>query len=242
MNSEILTELEIRRYSQQIELPSVGLEGQEKIKDSKVLVAGAGAKGTTVLQYLVASGVGKIGISDNSMVEENLLPHQRLFGNTDLGKQKAILSKQKLQELNHLVNIELHNICLTETNILSIFSEYDIIVDSTDNFTAHYLINDAAIKMSKPVVYGSVLGSQMHVSVFNYSNGSTFRRLYPEKPFEKINPKMENIVSKGIITGMAGTIMANEVLKVILRLDNTLSGKLLIFNISDYSIEIRKIE
>ena len=241
MNSDILSALEIRRYLQQIELPSVGLTGQEKIKQSKVLVVGAGSKGTTLMQFLVTSGVGKIGISDNFMVEEHILPHQRLFGNSDLGKQKAIISKQKLKELNHLVDIEPHNICLSEKNISLICTEYDIIVDATDNLPAHYLISDASVKMNKPVVFGSILGAEAHVSVFNYQNGANYRVAFPNKPSEDQKTPKSEITSIGIIAGITGTIMANEVLKIILGLENVLSGKLLIFDIRDYSIKINSI-
>ncbi len=242
MNSDILSPLETRRYLLQIELPSVGMSGQEKIKQSNVLVVGAGSKGTTLMQCLVSSGIGKIGISDNSRVEEHVLPNQRLYGNSDLGKQKAIISKQKLKELNHLVEIELHNICLSENNISSICSEYDIIVDATDNLPAHYLICDASIQMNKPVVYGKILGPEAHVSVFNYQDSPTFRTLYPNKPLKDQKLSMKEVASHSIIAGIAGTIMANEVLKIILGLENTLSGKLLVLDIRDYSIEIKDIE
>jgi len=241
MHSEVLSELEIRRYSQQIELPSVGLAGQEKIKQSKVLVVGAGGKGTALMQYLVAAGIGKIGISDNNLVEERVLPNQTLYGNGDLGKQKAIISKQKLTKINHLTKIELHNVCLSETNITPICNDYDIIVDATDNLPAHYLINDAAVRLNKPVVYGSVHRSQAFISVFNYNNGPSFRSMYAQIPKGKEMLSLDRIVSAGIITGIAGTIMANEVLKIILDMPYTLSGELLVFDASDYVMKRKQI-
>ncbi len=240
MKSEILSDLEIRRYSQQINLPSVSLKGQEKIKQSKVLIIGAGGKGTNVMQNLVAAGIGKLGISDNYLVEENILPNQRLYGNRDLGKQKAIISKQKLKEINYLVDIELHNICLSENNIDQICENYDILVDATNNFPSHYLINDASIRLNKPVVYGSVIKSQGQIAVFNYNNGPSFRYLFPEMLSNTEDPNMTEVTSIGIINNIVGTFMANEVLKIILGFKNVISGGVLIFNLPNYSIEFKK--
>ncbi len=242
MHSEVLTGLELRRYSKQIELPSVGMSGQEKIKKSKVLVVGAGGKGTSLMQHLVAAGVGKIGISDNYAVEEKTLPDQTLYGNDDLGKQKAILSKQKLTKINHLTAIELHNVCLAETNCEQICNGYDIIVDATDNLPAHYLINDTAIRLNIPVVYGFVCNTQAHVSVFNYGAGPSFRHMYDQVSGQTENISSEGAVNTSVITGIAGSIMANEVLKVILGLPFILSGKLLIFDIHSYVIKIIDIK
>lgn len=241
MHSEVLSELEIRRYSHQIELPSVGLAGQEKIKQSKVLVVGAGGKGTTLMQHLVNAGVGIIGISDNYLVEEKALPNQTLYGNYDLGKQKAIISRQKLNEINHLTKIELHNVCISETNILPIINEYDIIVDATDNLPAHYLINDAAVSLNKPVVYGCVHGPKARVSVFNYKNGPSFRSMYTQIPEVKEKHPADGIANIGIISGISGIIMANEVLKIILDMPYILSGELMVFDVSGYVMERLKI-
>lgn len=241
MQSEVLSGLEIRKYSQQIELPSVGMPGQEKIKQAKVLVIGAGGKGTALMQHLVAAGIGKIGISDNYPVEEKVLPNQTLYGNGDLGKQKAIISKQRLTEINHLTKIELHNVCLNENNCEQICGDYDIIVDATDNLPAHHLINDTAIRLNKPFVYGSVYNSQAHISVFNYDNGPSFRCMYDQIPREKENLPPDGIVSFAIISGITGIIMANEILKIILDLPFILSGKLLIFELPGYVMNMKKI-
>jgi len=241
MHSEVLSGLEIRRYAQQIELPSVGMSGQEKIKQSKVLVVGAGGKGTALMQHLVSAGIGKLGISDNYLVEEQVLPNQTLFGNGDLGKQKAILSKQKLTQINHLTKMELHNVCLAESNIQQICNGYDIIVDATDNLPAHLLINDTAIRINKPVVYGSVYNSQAHISVFNYKNGPSFRCLYAQIPRDKKNLSSDGIANIGIVSGIAGTIMANEVMKIILDIPFILSGRLLVFEVPGYVMKMIKI-
>ncbi len=241
MHSQVLSELEIRRYSWNIGLPSVGMAGQVKIKQSKVLVVGAGGKGTTVMQHLVTSGIGRIGICDNDLIKEPLLPNQTLFGNNDLGKHKAIISKQKLNEINQLTEIELHNVYLSNANIVSIFQEYDIIVDATDNHHAHCLIDDNAIRLKKPVVYGSAYQSEVRVTVFNYNNGPSFRCM--EIQFLNNNEKTlpDDSVSIGIISSVAGTIMANETLKIILGLKCVLSGELLTLNTSKYVIKKYKI-
>ncbi len=241
MNSEILTPLEIRRYSKQISLPSVGLKGQERIKKSKVLVIGAGGKGTSVMQNLVVSGLGKLGISDNFLVEEDMVARQTLYGNSDTGKQKAIISRIKLGEINELTEIELHNICLDESNIDTISADYDILVDATDNFPAHYLINDAGIRLKKPVVYGHIFESEIGVTVFNYKGGPSFRNLYPRVPKGIEKPVLGGIASFSILTHLTGGIMAQEVLKIILDLDHVLTGKLLVFNLPAYRMEFRPV-
>jgi len=241
MESESLHEKELRRYLYQIKLPSLGIEGQQKLKDARILVIGAGGKGTAVLQNLATAGVGSIGISDNFPVEEKNLSKQRLYGNADIGKEKAIISKQKLKELNHFVDYELYNVCINKNNILDICSEYSVIVDATDNFPARYLINDAAVILNKPIVFGSVVSSTGMVSVFNFNQGPTLRCLYPTIPSDSKKSQLKSIPGIGILYNIVGTIMANEVLKIILQIDNVLSGKLLLFNISDYSISFNNI-
>ena len=235
MKSEILSEKEIRRYSLQISLPDVGLKGQEKIKQSRVIVIGAGGKGTTVMQHLTSLGIGKLGITDNYLIEENCLTRQRLYGNGDLGKQKAIVAKHKLQEINHLVEFEIHNVCLSESNILNICKDYDILVDATDNFPSGFLINDSAILLNKPFVFGSVYHSEVLVSVFNYMNGPSLRCAYPDLPHNRDINSANNLLSTGLLTGIAGSIMSNEIVKIILGMKTPLSGSVLKFNLSDYS-------
>jgi molybdopterin/thiamine biosynthesis adenylyltransferase len=236
-----LNEAELKRYSSQIKILSSGTEGQQRIKNASILVIGAGGKGTSVLQNLAAAGIGKIGITDNFPVEEKNLSKQRLYGNSDIGKEKAIISRQKLKELNHFVNYELYNVCINNKNILDICREYKLIIDATDNFPARYLINDAAVILNKPVVFGSVLNSIGMVSVFNFNKGPTLRCLYPTTPSGDEKPEIKSIAGIGVLYNIVGTIMANEALKIILHMENVLSGKLLIFNISDYSISFKSI-
>ena len=242
MKSEILSDRELRLFSKQIQLPSVGIRGQEKLKEARVLVIGAGGKGSSLLQNLVSAGIGNLGISDNFGIEEVLIPKQSLYGDLDIGKQKAIVAKQKLSQLNHEVNLVLHNICLSEDNILDIFKDYNLVVDATDNFAAHYLINDAAIISKKTVIFGSVFHKQGLITVFNHHNGPSFRCLFPKIPHNTVNPADDGIYGLTILHHITGTIMANEVLSAVLGNHVLLNGKLLIFDISNYSITTEKIE
>jgi adenylyltransferase/sulfurtransferase len=241
MKSAILSERERRRFTEQIKLPSVGIQGQEKLKKSKVLVIGVGGKGTALLQNLTASGIGTIGISDNFTVEEALLPRQSLYGDHDIGKQKAIISKQRLSQISKSVHFELHNICLSEDNILQIFENYDLIADATDNFAAHYLINDAAIMQDKTVVYGAVYHRKGMVAVFNHDSGPSFRCLFPKKPHKSQDSVDEDINGSSVLYHLTGTLMANEVLAVLLGNRVTLSGKMLVFDASDYHLSMEAI-
>ncbi len=241
MNSEILSDKEYSRYASQIDLPSVGIEGQEKLKMAKVIVIGAGSKGTTVMQNLAASGIGEIGISDNYIINDKSLSKQRLYGDRDIGKHKAIVSAQKLAGINKLVRYELFNICIDKSNILDICARYSVIVDATDNFPIKYLINDAAVILHKPLVFGHVSNSSGMVSVFNHNDGPSLRCLFPEIPSENKKKAPGNIASSGVLYDITGAIMANEVLKILLGIENTLSGRLLNFNILNYAISFQKI-
>lgn len=237
-----LTEKEMRRYALQISIPAIGQEGQKKIKQAKVLVIGAGGKGSSVLQNLATIGVGKIGICDNYPVQENELARQYLYGNSDLGKQKAIISKQKLQEINHLVDYELHNVCLNENNINLICYPYDILIDATDNFPSRYLINDAAVHLGKPLIYGEVINGLGLTSVFNYKNGPSFRCLFP-KPIKKTErPSCTDFSCQVAVMSIIGSIIANETLKIILSQETILNGNLLEFDGSSYTFSFKKIK
>ena len=235
MKSEILSDKEIRIMAQQIQLPEVGITGQEKIKNARVLVIGAGGKGTSVLQSLTSAGVGTLGITDNMLVEENILPRQNLYGEKDLGKQRAIISAQRLSESGCSSVFTLHNICVMETNILEMIAPYDILVDATDNFPAHYMINDAAIISGKPFVYGSVNHNAGFVSTFNLPGGPSLRCLYPQWPRNKTPLKDEGIPSLNLLYRITGTLMAGEALKIIQGLPSPLNGKLLHFHLDTYT-------
>ena len=173
MPDNILSPRELRRYSKQIMIPEIGIEGQEKLKQASVLVIGAGGLGCPVLQYLVAAGVGKVAIVEFDMVNETNLQRQILYGSDDVGKLKSIIAKNRLEHLNPLVEIEIFNLRLDATNSLGIIKDFDIIVDSTDNLETRYIINDSCVILNKPMIHGAIYKFEGQVSVFNYNGGAT---------------------------------------------------------------------
>jgi molybdopterin/thiamine biosynthesis adenylyltransferase/rhodanese-related sulfurtransferase len=220
----------MNRYSRHIVLNEIGQEGQHKISQSKVLVIGAGGLGCPVLQYLVAAGVGKVGIVDYDTVEESNLQRQILFGVSNIGKNKALAAKERLQDLNPTIQINAYPEALTQKNALSLFKAYDIIVDGTDNFDARYLINDAAVLTQKPIVYGAIYKFEGQVAVFNYRGSATYRCLFPVKPNNGAIANCSEVGVLGVLPGIIGTLQANEVLKIILGFDHILAGKLFCYN------------
>jgi sulfur-carrier protein adenylyltransferase/sulfurtransferase len=240
MESSVLSQQEIRRYQKLINLDKIGLEGAEKIKNASVLVVGAGALGAPVLQYLTSLGVGIIGILDNDVIEEKNLPGQILFGTKDLGKQKAIISRDKLQQINHLVKFNIHNICLSPNNALGFCQEYDIIVDATDNFTAKYLINDACVILKKPWVYGVCREFEGSFTVFSGKTGPTLRCLYPERPINRDNLSGNGEI--GMLTGVTGSLLVSEVVKLLTNAGEIFSGQLCTFNLLNNQFSADKIE
>jgi adenylyltransferase/sulfurtransferase len=241
MKSDSLSNKELRIFSEQIELPEVGIAGQEKIKQAHILVIGTGGKGSAILQQLNSVGAGFLGLCDNYLVEEMALPRQNLYGDSDLGKQKAIVSRQHLSDINHLTRFEIHNICLTENNILGIFENYHIIVDATDNFPTHYLIGDAAVRSGKPLVFCSVYRNEGMVTVLNHENGPSFRCLFPEGSHKKTISKEGVVYGLGLLYSLTGIIAANEILKIILGKASELNGKLIRITLNPYSISFEPI-
>lgn len=232
MEHEILTPREQRRYSKQIMISEIGIAGQEKLKNSSVLVIGAGGLGCSVLQYLTVAGIGKIGIAEFDMVDESNLQRQVLYGSKDVGKLKSIIAKNRLEHLNSLVEIELFNLRVNAINAVKVIENFDIVVDATDNFEARYFINDSCVIVDKPMVHGSIYKYEGMVSVFNYKGGPTYRCYNPPDP-DKIyrNPAPAQIGLFGVLPGITGTLMANEVIKIITETGEILSGKVLLFNI-----------
>jgi len=243
MDSRILSPREIRRYSKQIMLPEIGLEGQEKIKKAKVLVVGAGGLGCPVLQYLTAAGTGKIGVVEFDKVDESNLQRQVLYGSLDVGKLKAIIAKNWLENLNSLVEFETFNLKLTAANAVDIIKGFDVIVDATDNYEVRYIINDACVILHKPMVHGAIFKYEGQVSVFNFNNGPTYRCFNPyEKNGNQKNPLPADVGLMGVLPGITGSIIANEVIKIITGAGIVLSGKMLIFNILNYNFHTIKID
>ncbi|WP_029034751.1 HesA/MoeB/ThiF family protein [Salinimicrobium terrae] len=234
----MLTEKEKQRYLRHILLDEIGEAGQLKLKQAKVLVIGAGGLGCPVLQYLAAAGVGKIGIIDDDLVESSNLQRQILFSEKNVGEPKVIAAKNRLQEMNSLIEIVAYNERLTAKNAYDLFSEYDIIVEGSDNFTTKYLTNDAAVLTEKPLVLGSIFKFDGQVSVFNYQNGPTYRCLFPEPGSAEEMPSCSEVGVLGILPGIIGNLQANEVLKIILGIGNVLSGKLLLFDVFEMQNKI----
>ncbi len=228
----MLSSIELRRYSKQIMIPEIGIKGQEMLKKAKVLVIGAGGLGCPILQYLTAAGTGKIAIAEFDMVDESNLQRQVLYGSSDIGKLKSIIAKNHLEHLNSLVEIETINLRIDESNSLNVFNKFDVIVDATDNIPSRYAINDSCVRLNKPMVHGAIYKYEAVISVFNYKSGPTYRCFNPsgaDKSF--INPLPSQVGLFGVLPGIAGAYMANEVIKIITETGEVLSGKVLLFNI-----------
>lgn len=230
------------RYNRHIILTEIGPEGQNKISKAKVLVIGAGGLGCPILQYLAAAGVGHIGIIDFDIVELSNLQRQVLFGTASIGKNKAIAAKERLQDLNSDISITAYPEALTYQNAITLFNQYDIIVDGSDNFETRYLVNDACIITNKPLVFGAIYKFEGQVSVFNYRNGPSYRCLFPTPPQKDSVPNCSEIGVLGVLPGIIGSMQANEVLKLILNLGDVLSGKLLCYNAFNNQISTLKIK
>jgi adenylyltransferase/sulfurtransferase len=231
------------RYNRHIILDEIGQEGQDKIAAAKVLIIGAGGLGCPVLQYLAAAGIGHLGIVDFDLVEESNLQRQILFGTTSLGTNKAIAAKIRLEDLNPTITITAYPKKLNAKNALTLFKQYDIIVDGSDNFATRYLISDAAIITNKPVVYGAIYKFEGQVSVFNYDSGPSYRCLFANPPKEGQVANCSDVGVLGVLPGIIGSMQANEVLKIVLQLGEVLSGKLFCYNAkttSNYTLKVFK--
>ncbi len=216
-----------RRYERQIVLPEIGKKGQERISGASVLCVGAGGLGCPSLLYLTAAGVGRIGIIDFDTVDETNLQRQVLFTVDQIGQNKAEAAKERLSALNPEVDIQTYPEELTDQNAQTLFDNYDIIIDGTDNFVSKFLINDAAIKAGKPFIYGSILGFDGQLAVFNYEGGPCYRCLFPEAPKGHV-PNCAEAGVIGAVAGMIGTAQAMEAIKIIVSHESLqpLSGKL----------------
>jgi len=230
MDNSLLNNQEVRRYARQMMLPEIGIEGQEKLKKAKVLVAGAGGLGNPLILYLAAAGVGEIGIADNDLVDESNLQRQILYGSMDLGKHKAIVAKERLISLNHLNKYSLHVIFLNLKNAPEICRPYDVLVDATDSFEAACALDNAARTLSKPLVYGALHTWSAMVTVFRYNNSPGFSDLFPAKLTPENSARAKELGIPGGLPGIAGAIMATEVIKIITGAGTPLAGKLLIYN------------
>ncbi|WP_166920777.1 HesA/MoeB/ThiF family protein [Flavobacterium poyangense] len=225
---------EFLRYNRQTILPEIGDEGQEKIKNAKVLVIGAGGLGCPILQYIATAGIGTIGIVDFDTIEIHNLHRQILYTEDQVGLSKALTAKQKLEQLNPLIKVIAFEEKLTPKNASSILSQFDLIVDGSDNFTTRYLVNDTCVDLGKTLVYGSILKFEGQLAVFNHNGSKNLRDLFPEMPDPKDVPNCDLNGVLGTLPGMIGTMMAHETLKLILEL-LTLRNELVLFDTTNWS-------
>ena len=221
---------EIKQYQRHLSLPGFGAEAQEKLKKAAVLVVGAGGLGCPALQYLVAAGVGKIGIMDDDLVDASNLQRQVLYTHDDIGQPKAAVASNRLSKLNPFVEIVPVVARLIRDNAKDALEDYELVVDGTDSFNSRYLINDACVLFDKILIYGAIHQFEGQVSVFNLSNGPTYRCLFPEPPPAGTVPNCAEIGVVGVLPGIIGCMQALEAIKVITGRGDSLSGKLLLYD------------
>ena len=221
---------EILRYSRHLIMPEVGMEGQLKLKNAKVLLIGTGGLGAPLGLYLAAAGVGKLGLVDFDVVDFTNLQRQVTFGTSDVGKFKSEAARERLSNLNPAIEIVAYETKLTSENALELFKDYDVIVDGTDNFPTRYLVNDACILLGKPNVYGSIFRFEGQATVFGMLDGPCYRCLYPEPPPPGLVPSCAEGGVLGVLPGIVGSIQAMETIKLILGTGETLVGRLLLFD------------
>lgn len=231
---------EKERYSRHLILDQFGLEGQQKLKGSSVLVVGAGGLGCPCLLYLVAAGIGHIGIADDDFVSLSNLQRQVLYATDDIGKPKSVVACQKLLKRNPSVKITTFQTRITKDNALEILKDYDVIIDGSDNFPTRYLLNDTCVILNKPLIYGALFKFEGQVSTFNYKGGPTYRCLFPQSPAKGEMPGCGEVGVLGVLPGIIGTWQATEAIKVIAGIGEPLSGKLLIINLLSNEISTIK--
>jgi adenylyltransferase/sulfurtransferase len=225
-----LTKEEILRYSRHLIMPEVGLVGQQKLKESSVLIIGAGGLGSPLGMYLAAAGVGTIGLVDYDTVDVTNLQRQILHSTDDIGRSKLDSARERLKGINPHITIKTFHERLSSDNALSIVKDFDVIVDGTDNFPTRYLVNDACVLLEKPNVYGSIFRFDGQVSVFDAQRGPCYRCLYPDPPPPGLVPSCAEGGVFGVLPGIIGTLQALETLKLLLNRGVTLIGRLLIFD------------
>jgi sulfur-carrier protein adenylyltransferase/sulfurtransferase len=237
---EPLDAWETARYSRHLLLEEVGVEGQARLKEGKVLCIGAGGLGSPVLLYLAAAGVGRIGIVDFDVVEESNLQRQVIHGTSAVGRSKLESARARILDINPRCVVDLFEETLTSENALRIFEPYDVVVDGSDNFPTRYLANDACVILGKPYVYGSIFKFEGQASVFNYEGGPNYRDLYPQPPPPGLVPSCAEGGVLGILPGVIGAIQATETLKILIGRGTSLSGRLLLYDALEMSFrEVR---
>lgn len=247
-----LTREEVARYSRHLIIPDLGVDGQKRLKNARVLVIGAGGLGSPTLLYLAAAGVGTIGIVDFDVVDESNLQRQIIHGQSDIGRSKAQSARDSVREINPLVDVRLHEVRLEPENAVELFTQYDLILDGTDNFATRYLVNDAAVLAGKPYVWGSIYRFEGQVSVFwedapdgptGEKQGLNYRDLYPEPPPPGMVPSCAEGGVLGILCASIASVMGTEAIKLITGIGEPLLGRLMVYDALDMTyrtINIRK--
>jgi sulfur-carrier protein adenylyltransferase/sulfurtransferase len=225
-----LSNEEIRRYSRHLILPDIGMEGQRKLKESSVLLIGAGGLGSPLALYLAAAGVGHIGIVDADVVDDSNLQRQVMHGTSSLGKRKTDSAKERLADINPFVDVVTYDEPFTSANAMRIARGHDAIVDGTDNFPTRYLSNDVSVFLGVPNIYGSIFRFEGQVSVFWAKHGPCYRCLYSEPPPPGLVPSCAEGGVLGILPGVVGTLQATETIKVLLGIGEPLIGRLLLYD------------
>jgi molybdopterin/thiamine biosynthesis adenylyltransferase/rhodanese-related sulfurtransferase len=234
---------EVRRYSRHLIIPDVGMTGQKRLKNAKVLCVGAGGLGSPALLYLAAAGVGTLGVIDFDVVDESNLQRQIIHGQSDVGRSKAESARDSIKELNPLVNVIVHKERLDSDNAMQVFEPYDLIVDGTDNFATRYLVNDACVLLGKPYVWGSIYRFDGQASVFWAEYGPCYRCLYPEPPPPGMVPSCAEGGVLGVLCASIGSIQVNEAIKIITGIGDPLVGRLMIYDALDMTyrpVRVRK--
>jgi len=238
-----LTIDEVRRYSRHLIIPDVAMDGQKRLKNAKVLCIGAGGLGSPALMYLAAAGVGTLGIVEFDVVDESNLQRQIIHGQSDVGRSKAESARDSVREINPLVQVNVHELRLDSSNVLELFSQYDLIVDGTDNFATRYLVNDACVLLGKPYIWGSIYRFDGQASVFWAEHGPCYRCLYPEPPPPGMVPSCAEGGVLGVLCASIGSIQATEAIKVLTGIGEPLLGSLMVYDALEMNyrkIKVRK--
>ena len=234
---------EVRRYSRHLIIPDVGMSGQKRLKNARVLCVGAGGLGSPALMYLAAAGVGTLGIVEFDVVDESNLQRQIIHGASDVGRSKAESARDTIKEINPLIEVVLHEVRLDSSNVMDLFAAYDLIVDGTDNFATRYLVNDACVLLNKPYVWGSIYRFDGQASVFWSEYGPCYRCLYPEPPPPGMVPSCAEGGVLGVLCASIGSIQVTEAIKLLTGIGDPLVGRLMVYDALEMTyrqVKIRK--
>jgi adenylyltransferase/sulfurtransferase len=239
--AESLTVDEVIRYSRHLIIPEYGMAGQKRLKNAKVLCVGAGGLGSPALMYLAAAGVGTLGIVEFDTVDVSNLQRQIIHGQSDIGKSKAVSARESVREINPLINVNIHELRLDSSNVMDLFAQYDLIVDGTDNFATRYLVNDAAVLLGKPYIWGSIYRFEGQASVFWAEYGPCYRCLYPEPPPPGMVPSCAEGGVLGVLCASIGSIQVTEAIKVLTGIGEPLVGRLMTYDALEMNYRTLKI-